>query len=219
MKLNLLRKNRWSLKLFILVPLVVVVLLNVRLVNHQEFTDDSEVLTNYNVKHLNPVIIRTLRNISASLVNFKLNMSVSKNQTLKLFIDKNNLNPIVRNKHFIQHLLDEEENLMSATTTTATTTTTTASSTKAASQNKKKLKPAPGKVYTAPKFLVILIQVHSRLNYLKELIESLRLTEHIKDTLVVFSHDLFDPKMNELIETIDFCAVSFILLEHNQLKI
>ena len=56
------------------------------------------------------------------------------------------------------------------------------------------------------KFLVILIQVHSRLNYLRELIESLKHTKHINETLVIFSHDLYDVEMNKLIENITFCS-------------
>ncbi len=56
--------------------------------------------------------------------------------------------------------------------------------------------------------LVILVQVHSRTNYLKELIGSLRNTTHIEKALVIFSHDLFQSEINNLIETIDFCAVN-----------
>ncbi len=56
------------------------------------------------------------------------------------------------------------------------------------------------------KFLVILIQIHSRISYLKELIESLRATKHIEDTLVIFSHDIYIEEMNDLIGEIDFCA-------------
>lgn len=58
-----------------------------------------------------------------------------------------------------------------------------------------------------PLFFVILIQVHSRENYLKELIDSLRKTTHIQDALVIFSHDLNSNNINRLIESIDFCAV------------
>ena len=55
-------------------------------------------------------------------------------------------------------------------------------------------------------FLVLLIQIHSRLSYLKQLINSLKNTKYIDQTLVVFSHDVYDPEMNKLIESIDFCA-------------
>lgn len=57
-------------------------------------------------------------------------------------------------------------------------------------------------------FVVILIQVHSRVNYLKELIESLRSTRHIEDALVVFSHDFNSAEINKLVQSIEFCAVN-----------
>ena len=47
-------------------------------------------------------------------------------------------------------------------------------------------------------FLVILIQVSSRLNYLKELIQSLKNTRYINETLVVFSHDFIDNQINSV---------------------
>lgn len=62
------------------------------------------------------------------------------------------------------------------------------------------------KKYDPPKFFIILVQVHSRTNYLKVLIESLKQTEHIQDTLLIFSHDLYLKEINDLIESIDFCA-------------
>ena len=55
-------------------------------------------------------------------------------------------------------------------------------------------------------FLVILIQVSSRLNYLKELIQSLKNTRYINETLVVFSHDFIDNQINSVIENIIFCS-------------
>jgi hypothetical protein len=106
----------------------------------------------------------------------------------KLVNDKNN-NPHIRNRHLIDNLL-EREKLKSYTSESSTT-----------SQSKTTT------VYKAPNFLVILVQVHSRLNYLKELIESLRQTKYIEESLVVFSHDIYDTEMNKLIESIDFCAV------------
>ena len=56
-------------------------------------------------------------------------------------------------------------------------------------------------------FLVILIQVHDRFENLKILIESLRFTKYISDTIVIFSHDFIDPKINDYIEKVDFAAV------------
>lgn len=86
----------------------------------------------------------------------------------------------IRNRHFIQELIEQE--LINKANTTAQ------------------------KTYTAPKFLVLLIQTHSRITYLKELIESLRNTRHIHETLVIFSHDVYNEEMNNLIKSITFCA-------------
>lgn len=56
------------------------------------------------------------------------------------------------------------------------------------------------------KFLVMLIQIHSRLNYLQSLIDSLKSVKGIENVLVIFSHDIYDQKMNNLINSIKFCA-------------
>lgn len=58
----------------------------------------------------------------------------------------------------------------------------------------------------SPKLLVILIQVHSRLIYLKELIYSLKNVRHIEKALVIFSHDIYDDEINEIVKSIKFCA-------------
>ncbi|XP_023233550.1 alpha-1,6-mannosyl-glycoprotein 2-beta-N-acetylglucosaminyltransferase-like [Centruroides sculpturatus] len=60
------------------------------------------------------------------------------------------------------------------------------------------------------KDVVIVVQVHNRGQYLYALIESLRQAEGIGQTLLIFSHDLFDPEINALIQQIDFCKVSII---------
>lgn len=62
--------------------------------------------------------------------------------------------------------------------------------------------------------LVILVQVHSRVNYLQALIDSLRDTKGIQQTLVVFSHDVYDETMNKLVESIRFCATLQIFYPH-----
>lgn len=54
--------------------------------------------------------------------------------------------------------------------------------------------------------LVILIQVSSRLNYLKELISFLKNTRYINETLVIFSHDFINHQINNLIKNVTFCA-------------
>ena len=57
-------------------------------------------------------------------------------------------------------------------------------------------------------FLVILIQVHDRFENLKILVESLRFTKYINSTIIIFSHDLIDPQIDQFIEKIDFAAVT-----------
>ena len=97
-----------------------------------------------------------------------------------------NSNPVIKNKYYIDDLIKNENIGNQSSNRTSTT--------------------EEPHIYNAPKFLVILVQVHSRLNYLKELIDSLKHTKHINETLVIFSHDLYDDEMNKLIENITFCS-------------
>lgn len=60
--------------------------------------------------------------------------------------------------------------------------------------------------------VVIVVQVHSRIDYLRYLIDSLRKARFIEQALLVFSHDYFDDDINELIASIDFCLVSIQIL-------
>lgn len=55
---------------------------------------------------------------------------------------------------------------------------------------------------------VLVIQVHNRGQYLLALIESLRKVKGIEKCLVIFSHDLFDTRINTIVENINFCKVS-----------
>ena len=56
--------------------------------------------------------------------------------------------------------------------------------------------------------LVILVQVHDRLENLKILIESLRSTTYISNAIIIFSQDLVDPRIDRAIEKlVDFAAV------------
>ena len=105
-------------------------------------------------------------------------------ENLRAFIHDTNELQMIRNKHLINNLLLTEANKNSRS----------------------------DKKSTVPKFLVILIQIHSRFTYLKELIMSLKNTRHIEDTLVIFSHDVYNEEMNDLIKNIKFCAVSISLL-------
>ena len=124
-------------------------------------------------------------------LKIRLEGNLSDVDNLKKIIDEKNRNPNILNRHFIEGLLAREKNV---------------------NKNKNiyihnKNEQQSKSSYKSPIFFVILVQVHSRLNYLKELIESLRQTKYIEQTLVIFSHDLYDPQMNELIGSIDFCAV------------
>lgn len=62
--------------------------------------------------------------------------------------------------------------------------------------------------------VVIVIQVHNRAQYLYALIESLRQAQYINQTLLVFSHDLFDVHINALIQRIDFAKVRTFFLHY-----
>lgn len=55
--------------------------------------------------------------------------------------------------------------------------------------------------------IVIVIQVHDRLEYLRQLIRSFSVAAGIDQTLLIFSHDVWDSKLNDLIRSIDFCLV------------
>ncbi|KAG9344803.1 hypothetical protein JZ751_010490 [Albula glossodonta] len=55
--------------------------------------------------------------------------------------------------------------------------------------------------------LVVLVQVHNRLENLKLLIESLRRARGIENVLLVFSHDYWSPEINQVVTAIDFCPV------------
>lgn len=55
--------------------------------------------------------------------------------------------------------------------------------------------------------LILVVQVHNRTQYLSSLIRSLEKTEGIGQTLLIFSHDVFDPQINSLVQSIRFCKV------------
>lgn len=60
--------------------------------------------------------------------------------------------------------------------------------------------------------LVLIVQVHKREGYLKQLLESLRVAKGIEKVLLVISHDYYYDDMNKLILSIDFCPVSDSIL-------
>lgn len=55
--------------------------------------------------------------------------------------------------------------------------------------------------------IVIVIQVHTRLVYLRHLIVSLAQARDIETTLLIFSHDFYHEEINELVQSIDFAKV------------
>ncbi|XP_046545583.1 alpha-1,6-mannosyl-glycoprotein 2-beta-N-acetylglucosaminyltransferase-like [Haliotis rubra] len=55
--------------------------------------------------------------------------------------------------------------------------------------------------------VVILIQVHKRLEDLQIMIESMKSVRYINQTLVVFSHDYYSPETFKLVFSIEFCPV------------
>jgi len=55
--------------------------------------------------------------------------------------------------------------------------------------------------------VVIIIQVHNRESYLRQLITSLSAARHIEKTLLVFSHDVWDDQINTLVRGIEFSLV------------
>lgn len=59
---------------------------------------------------------------------------------------------------------------------------------------------------------IIIVQVHTRANYLHHLIESLRKTAGISEILLIFSHDYYSDEVNEVIQKVDFCQVSWFKL-------
>lgn len=61
--------------------------------------------------------------------------------------------------------------------------------------------------------LVIVVQVHNRISYLKHLIDSLSKVKNIGSALLVFSHDVYDPEMNSLVQNIHFAKVYYGLFQ------
>ena len=60
--------------------------------------------------------------------------------------------------------------------------------------------------------VVLVVQVHNRLDYLKLLIRSLRAVADIQSVLVIFSHDYYSPELNAAVREIEFCPVSTIVV-------
>lgn len=63
--------------------------------------------------------------------------------------------------------------------------------------------------------VIIVVQVHTRITYLRHLIVSLAQARNIESTLLVFSHDFYDEDINDLVQSIDFCKVMQIFYPHS----
>ncbi|ODM91432.1 Alpha-1,6-mannosyl-glycoprotein 2-beta-N-acetylglucosaminyltransferase [Orchesella cincta] len=73
---------------------------------------------------------------------------------------------------------------------------------------------AEQKIYNLEKYgavnentYVLVIQVHSRVEYLSLLVDSLSRMQNIENSLIIFSHDLYLPGLNEAIRNIDFARI------------
>ncbi|XP_070159622.1 alpha-1,6-mannosyl-glycoprotein 2-beta-N-acetylglucosaminyltransferase isoform X4 [Polyergus mexicanus] len=62
---------------------------------------------------------------------------------------------------------------------------------------------------------IIVIQVHTRLTYLRHLVVSLAQAKDIEQALLVFSHDIWHPDINYLVQSVDFCRVMQIFYPHS----
>ncbi|XP_046658257.1 alpha-1,6-mannosyl-glycoprotein 2-beta-N-acetylglucosaminyltransferase isoform X1 [Homalodisca vitripennis] len=63
--------------------------------------------------------------------------------------------------------------------------------------------------------IIIVIQIHTRLVYLRHLIVSLAQARDIESTLIVFSHDYYDEEINDLVQSVDFAKVLQIFYPHS----
>ncbi|XP_032528238.2 alpha-1,6-mannosyl-glycoprotein 2-beta-N-acetylglucosaminyltransferase isoform X3 [Danaus plexippus] len=63
--------------------------------------------------------------------------------------------------------------------------------------------------------IIIAIQVHTRLTYLRHLIVSLAQARDIDKALLIFSHDYYDEEINSLVRSIDFTKVMQIFYPHS----
>lgn len=55
--------------------------------------------------------------------------------------------------------------------------------------------------------IIIVVQVHNRSEYLREFLSSLRRAKGISEVLLVLSHDVTSPEINDIVATVDFCPV------------
>lgn len=58
--------------------------------------------------------------------------------------------------------------------------------------------------------VIIVIQVHNRGHYLAALIDSLKKVKGIEKVLLIFSHDVYDSQINNIVKAVTFCKVSLL---------
>ncbi|CAF0703818.1 unnamed protein product [Brachionus calyciflorus] len=185
-------RNRSKFRYLISVPVCIILILNIQLI-----TQIKEINKFYspNNQDNNAFVSSTNFIKNTTEIPQKVNITINKNvnheiDALRQKINALNSYPKINNKHLIDDLLKNKPNIKSSTLSNTSTISL----------------PVATKVYTMPKFFVIVIQVHSRLNYLRELIKSLKEVKYIEQALVIFSHDIYDEEMNQLVKSIDFCA-------------
>ncbi len=52
--------------------------------------------------------------------------------------------------------------------------------------------------------VVIVVQIHNRVQYLRQLITSMSVATGIENSLIIFSHDYYDDDINDLVNRVDF---------------
>lgn len=62
---------------------------------------------------------------------------------------------------------------------------------------------------------ILLVQVHTRVVYLRKFIEMLKAVRTIEQTLLIFSHDFIDPDINALVTNITFVPVRWFAFSQN----
>ena len=63
--------------------------------------------------------------------------------------------------------------------------------------------------------IIVVVQVHNRIQYLHQLIYSLSQAEGIDKTLLVFSHDFWDEAINDLIISVNFAKTMQIFYPYS----
>ncbi len=57
--------------------------------------------------------------------------------------------------------------------------------------------------------IILIVQVHKRVGYLQQLLDSLRAARGVEEVLLVVSSDYYFEDLNRIVESVDFCKVRF----------